>query len=154
MTMSFDHARTVLRLPLQGGLEPSVVSRAFQKMARRYPVEQFPDKFSELREAYELLSNPVAEIQELMFSSNPDLTSLFPMPPCLNELPKTDVGTKIIREFSVLFRYGFKLFSEAQMDENLNAEGIRDLFGGMNDNEIEKLLERIQKEMLESEFLK
>lgn len=112
MTMSVDHAKSVLRLPLDAALEPSKVNMAFHKMARRYPVEQFPERFSEIRNAYELLTNPMSEIRSLLLGENPDLESIFPMPPCLNKPPSSETAAKLLRQLAIVLRYGVPILNE------------------------------------------
>ncbi len=49
--------RSVLRVPRDAGME--TVRKAYVKLSRRYPPEHFPEKFKEIKKAYDRLSlNP------------------------------------------------------------------------------------------------
>lgn len=50
----FEKALKTLRLNREAGMEE--VRKAYVKMAQRYPPEHFPEKFKEIKKAYEQLS--------------------------------------------------------------------------------------------------
>lgn len=126
--MQMDQAKSVLRLPQDASVDPSTVAAAFHKMARRYPVEQFPERFSELRQAYELLSNPVSEIRSLMFDANPDLSGIFPPIACLNDKPQSAAERDILKQLGTILRYAPPVIAESLEDDKAFNDIDEDLF--------------------------
>ncbi|MDZ7759813.1 MAG: J domain-containing protein [Desulfovermiculus sp.] len=55
---------SMLRVPRDADLE--VVRKAFVKLSRRYPPEHFPDKFKEIKRAYDRLTLNYSSINSLV----------------------------------------------------------------------------------------
>jgi hypothetical protein len=104
MNPSQHDARTILRLPLQGSLELSLIESAFQKQVRRYPMEQFPEKFALLREAYTALTDPSLLIQDLLFNNTFDLSFLVESYEPLNPKAQTAAEAFIFESLSAILR--------------------------------------------------
>lgn len=46
--------------------------KRYLELVRQYPPESYPEKFSQIREAYEQLKNPIESIPEMLFSMHCD----------------------------------------------------------------------------------
>jgi len=77
MTMNRKQALTTLRLN-SDTTSSGDIERAFLKLCTRYPAHGFPDRFREIREAYELLRDPAAEYVQLLRNERVDATFLVP----------------------------------------------------------------------------
>ncbi|MFW6054621.1 MAG: J domain-containing protein [Thermodesulfobacteriota bacterium] len=66
----------ILRVPRDADME--TVRKAFVKLSRRYPPEHFPEKFKEIKKAYDRLSLNSSGISSLVkdLASNPDAQSM------------------------------------------------------------------------------
>lgn len=73
---SKKEALAVLRISEESFNGKECVELAYQKMVRRYPPNLFPDKFRQIRAAYDLLANTNDYWQHFIKSETQDLTFL------------------------------------------------------------------------------
>ncbi len=104
MSISQSEARSLLRLPLDGQVEPKAIEDSFHKLVRRYPMEQFPEKFALLRDAFEILSDPSQSIRELLLDPTFDLSSFIESYEPLNAKPQGAEETFIFDSLAALLR--------------------------------------------------
>lgn len=107
MSHTLLQAKQTLRLVTEAQPTVEQIEQAFRKMIRRYPLEQFPEKFSEIRHAYEILIDPVADLRGLLFDSTLDLSSIVESFSPLNKAPQGDTETAIFKAMSGLLRANF-----------------------------------------------
>ncbi|MBC7531979.1 MAG: hypothetical protein H7318_10405 [Oligoflexus sp.] len=144
MSLNAIGARGILRLPLGELLELAQVEQAFHKMIRRYPLEQFPEKFSEIRKAYQVLTDPSADIRSFFFDETLDLSTLLgPFLP-MNAKPQNEIETFLFNSLSALLRQNFMAIVDGDYDEDDEFaidEFMPPFAGGMN--ELERILEEL-----------
>jgi curved DNA-binding protein CbpA len=80
MTRSFAEAREVLGVPHDG--DAQVIRRAYRKAVAASPPDRDPEGFRRIRDAYELLSDPLARAEKILFHPVPHEP-----PPPLPQLP-------------------------------------------------------------------
>ena len=68
-------------LGLSRGASPEDVDAAYHRLARRYPPELHPERFSAIHRAYRLLSSFENRMLEIRQAEEPPLDDLFPLPP-------------------------------------------------------------------------
>ncbi|MBF0311932.1 MAG: hypothetical protein HQK52_00860 [Oligoflexia bacterium] len=73
--MLFDNALKILRCECHNS--DADIEQAYQKMVKRYPPEFFPEKFIEIRKAYNLLIANDDFWKELLESEHLDLSFLY-----------------------------------------------------------------------------
>jgi hypothetical protein len=146
MNPSQHDARSTLRLPLTGPLDASLIEEAFQKQTRRYPMEQFPDKFALLREAYGVLTDQSLVIQSLLFNSNFDLSFLVESYEPQNPKPQSATEAFIFESLSAIMRESCHEILEEPGDFD---EDLLD-FGAFDDDYLNDFLD----ELIESSLKK
>jgi hypothetical protein len=104
MNLSQHEARVILRLPSEGPLDPSLIESAFQKQVRRYPLEQFPDKFALLRKSYAILTDQSLLIQDLLSNTTFDLSFLVESYEPMNPKAQTATEVFIFESLSAIMR--------------------------------------------------
>ncbi len=142
-------AKMMLRLPIDGPTELSQVEQAFHKMIRRYPLEQFPEKFSEIRQAYQTLMDPTAGIRSLLFDEVLNLSSIIePFAP-LNAPPQNSTEAFLFQSLGALLREKFEEILEeleyGPFDEVEDIARFEDFLSILEKggNDIGRLLEKL-----------
>lgn len=84
---AFARARSLLELPA-GEVDPQALKRAFRRKTAEWPPDREPERFQQVRAAYELLSSPLAHAKQLLERPTPDAPlprapSVGPLPPAL-----------------------------------------------------------------------
>ncbi|MGH8584452.1 MAG: hypothetical protein ACREWG_17115 [Gammaproteobacteria bacterium] len=74
MHLTREEALAVLALQAQPDADRDTVQRAFERLARRYPQQQFPERFRQLLEARDLMLNADREWREQLESGTLDLS--------------------------------------------------------------------------------
>ncbi|MFN7640657.1 MAG: hypothetical protein ACK5PR_02820 [bacterium] len=143
-----EEALKVLGLSQVSGVEDQVLEARFQQLVRRYPNETFPDRFSVIREAYEILKDPMNEFRNLLHDDMIDLSSyLEPIEP-LNRLPGSEAELRLVRMLGVLLGEHCLKVLEASDDEDFEdsdePESWMDL--GSMEEMIEELLSGMERE--------
>ena len=72
--ISKEQALTKLGLSTEDGGDKQKVSEAYRKMTRRYPEQSFPDKYREICQAYEALSDSKRTYEEYILDNKIDLS--------------------------------------------------------------------------------
>lgn len=93
ITKPFRQARETLNL--DGGADEKTVRRAYRKAVAKHPPDRDPDRFREIRSAYELLSDPITRADHLLQAPLPH-TSPPPLPDVSQE-PEVPFGHAILR---------------------------------------------------------
>lgn len=106
-------------------------------MIRRFPIEQFPEKFTEIREAYQTLIDPTAEFRNILFDDSLDIGSLSAPYAPLNAKPQEESEIIIFQALSALLRENF---SEI-INRDFNDIGDEDL-----DHTLQSLLSGFDRE--------
>lgn len=71
-----DKATALSTLKLPPSATRSDILAAFTRLARRYPLQQFPERHTRLLEAKKMLLNPEAGVKEILFGSEVDMSWL------------------------------------------------------------------------------
>ena len=78
MLSSREEALAALGLGAAPDVDAEAVQRAFERLARRYPQQRFPERFRQLLEARDILLNSSRAWRELLESRTLDLSWIVP----------------------------------------------------------------------------
>ncbi|MDR1924376.1 MAG: J domain-containing protein [Planctomycetaceae bacterium] len=59
-------------LGVEPGCSDTEIRKRYLELLRQFPPEKFPEKFNRLHDAYEMLKNPIAMMDEMLFSLRTD----------------------------------------------------------------------------------
>ncbi|MFW7378411.1 MAG: hypothetical protein ACOH5I_06375 [Oligoflexus sp.] len=130
-------ARKILRLDPEQNISTHDVEQAFHKMARRYPVEQFPERFSQIRQAFEILSDPLAAVRHVLYDNQLKLSNLIQVPEIKNPLPDTAEQKFLLGALQGTLNYVFH-------EELTEEDDLPDL-GPMTDAELAEMLKALER---------
>ncbi len=103
MPLTRDQALATLGLSATPDADGTIVQRAFERLARRYPQPNFPERFRQLLEARDELLDSGRTWRELVESGTLDLTWILP------HLPPTPAAAPLDRRTSLqrMLRAGY-----------------------------------------------
>lgn len=130
MKKTSAEAREVLGLRGEEEPTPEAVRDAFVKLARRYPEHHFPERFRELREAYDLLLKPDAGFGALLSAPEVDLSVLLPFV----SPPETPAELRAGSQAEVLAELLRLVFSEVEQEDD---------YGIASSSTLEKMFRRL-----------
>ncbi len=148
MNQKIIDAKSILRLPLGGQHDTAQVEEAFHKMIRRYPLEQFPEKFTEIRQAYQTLIDPTANFRSLLWDDSLDLSSIIEDFAPLNAEPKNETEAFLFKSLSVLLQQNFREILDPNFDlggydyEDFSKADLASPFG-QDGSDLARLLDEI-----------
>lgn len=83
MSLSNVFAAALARLDVEEDADARTLRRAYRKAARNHPPDRDPEGFRAVRDAYELLSDPIGEVEQMLHRDAPAVD-----PPALPPLPE------------------------------------------------------------------
>jgi len=130
--MDYQNALNILAIKTEEP-ETSDILKAFNKLSRRYPQSSFPQRYSELVQAKELLLNrgPVISFKDYFVRDFVDMTFANRHLKQQDPTPQSEVTQekKELQEFArVFFSQGPERFLSADFDEDLIPDFMYDLF--------------------------
>ncbi|MEM9692645.1 MAG: DnaJ domain-containing protein [Myxococcota bacterium] len=93
MTLAAHFQRAADRLGVEPDVDPKTLRRAYRRAVREAPPDTHPEAFREVRDAYELLLEPLRALEVLMVQERP-----FVEPPPLPLPPRGYTARLVLRE--------------------------------------------------------
>ena len=68
----------------------------YLELVRQYPPEKYPERFSKIHEAYEVLNNPLDSLEEMLFNTKSDDTVEQIIADTLNDIRNERLPTEVL----------------------------------------------------------
>lgn len=135
-----DNATALKTLRLEPGADRSAILTAYARLARRYPLAQFPERHTRLLEAKETLLNPEAVFKNILFDNQVELAWLSGALTGRRVTQVQDMPTSQL--LAELMRRPIKEYTESQIKYGARSpdQMIEELLDELGSEGLEKLL--------------
>lgn len=130
-----DKSTALSTLRLSGEPERQAIITAYTRLARRYPMHQFPERHSRLLQAKEALLNPEMRFRDILFENKADID--WYQPP---EQTTTGQGSSLQQSLTAILRPVMR--SVTQPSPELDPLSfLQDMMEQLGPDELAKLIE-------------